>query len=484
MALARDRDAGTGGRPGAGGSRFSGLSGRLLILTIVVVMLSEVLIFVPSIANFHRAAIEDRIANGTVAARALASAAAGELPEDMQAALLDEMEAYALAVRAGGMKRLLAIRPSPPPVEREIDIAALTPVSAILEAVDTLFAGSSRVIRATGPYRGEGVIEVVFNERPLRAAMAAYARNILILSLVISMVTAAAVYIALQRLIVRPMARLGAAVALWADNPADPQRRIVPSGRSDEIGRAEAGLAAMQEKVAGLFVEQRRLADLGLAVSKINHDLRNLLASAQLVSDRLAAIPDPTVQRFAPKLISALDRAIAYAGTVLSYGKAQEAPPARRLVRLSRIVEEVAEAIGLRGHATIACVNAVPEALEVDADPEQLFRVLMNLMRNALQAMEPAADGACVCRLTVSAARGAGGVTITVADTGPGLPEKAREALFRPFQGSARRGGTGLGLAIAAELIRAHGGSIRLADDGPGATFVIDIPDRATAVTG
>ena len=70
-------------------------------------------------------------------------------------------------------------------------------------------------------------------------------------------------------------------------------------------------------------------------------------------------------------------------------------------------------------------------------------------------------------------------VVIEVSDTGPGFSEKARAHLFEAFQGSTRAGGTGLGLAIAAELVRAHGGEIRLVEGTIGATLRLTIPDRA-----
>jgi signal transduction histidine kinase len=457
--------------------RWAGLSGKLLVLTVLFVMLAEVLIFVPSIANFHRTQIEDRLRVATVAARALTSTTAADVPAALQQDLLDELDAYALATREGAMKRLLAMRPSPPMVTREVDIETFTAGPAVMAAFDTLLFGSDRAIRAIGPYKTDGSIDVVFSEAGVRAAMLGYSKNILLLSIAISGISAVLVYVSLRRLFVKPMQRLGDAMRLWAEAPDDPARLLVPSGRSDEFGEAEQQIADMQRHVQDVLAQQRRLADLGLAVSKINHDLRNLLASAQLLSDRLTSIQDPTVQRFAPKLIGALDRAIAYAEAVLAYGKAQEPPPMRRLVQLRRLVEDVAEVSGLPAHASVEWSNDVPAELEIDADSEQLFRVLMNLMRNAVQALEQG-DSACVKRLTVAAERVGSVTRIVVRDTGPGVPARAREALFKPFQGSVRKGGTGLGLAIASELVRAHGGTITLADDGPGAAFAIEIPDR------
>jgi signal transduction histidine kinase len=278
---------------------------------------------------------------------------------------------------------------------------------------------------------------------------------------------------------VRPMRRMSHNMVTFTAFPEDASRIIVPSNRGDEIGVAEERLATMERDMQGTLQQQRRLAELGLAVSKISHDLRNMLTAAQLLSDRIIAVPDPAVQRFAPKLIAALDRAISFAQSTLTYGKPLETPPDRRLVRLGAVVAEVAEVLGLDSHPTVTWDNRVPPALEIDADPDQLFRVLMNLCRNAIEAMEGAGETTIVRRLSLEARRTGGVVTIDVRDTGPGVPEKALAHLFQPFTGSARPGGTGLGLAISAELVRAHGGEIALvASGGPGSVFQITIPDR------
>jgi signal transduction histidine kinase len=275
------------------------------------------------------------------------------------------------------------------------------------------------------------------------------------------------------------MRRLTENIVAFSSAPDDTSRIIEPSSRGDEIGLAEEHLATMERDLQGTLREQRHLADLGLAVSKINHDLRNMLASAQLFSDRLGSLPDPNVQRFAPKLIAALDRAIAYSQSTLAYGRAREAAPARRLVVLAHLVDEVGESLGLVGHPSIMWENQVPPDLEVDADPEPLFRVRLSLCRNSVQALESDSDTAVVRRLIVAARRDGASAVITVLDTGPGIPAQARASLFRAFQGPVRAGGTGLGLAIAAELVRAHGGSIMLVETGtPGAAFMIVIPDR------
>jgi signal transduction histidine kinase len=242
---------------------------------------------------------------------------------------------------------------------------------------------------------------------------------------------------------------------------------------------AERELADMQRQLQKTLGEQKHLADLGLAVSKINHDMRNILASAQLLSDRLSGVRDPSVQAVAPKLLRALDRAASYSEGVLAYGRTQEAPPSRRRLRLKQLVDEVEDLLGVDAIGGIEFVNAVDAGFEVDADSEQLFRVLTNLSRNAIQAMAGDDSAAVVRRLTISAERTGSVSTILVVDTGPGLPQKARENLFAAFRGSARSGGTGLGLAIAHELVLAHGGSLDLQESRGGRTvFSVTIPDQ------
>lgn len=455
-----------------------GLSFKLLVLTILFVMLGEVLIYVPSIANYRLTWLRDRLNTAEVAALALTAPDGNRPSEDVRDQLLRTVGAKAIVVRDDGIARLIALADMPPSVDRQTNLMNIGPLASIAEAFDTLFAGSDRILRAVDEGRGGSIMEIIIAEAPLRAAMLRYSANILALSLLISIITASLVYLSLSGLLVRPMRRITSSMIRFREEPEDASRVIVPSGRQDEIGLAEESLAEMQRQLAGTLAEKRHLADLGLAVAKINHDLRNLLASAQLISDRLSAIPDPTVQRFAPKLIAALDRAIAYCQSTITYGRARELPPERRLLALRRLVDEAAETLGLLEHPTITFENRVEAGIEIDADPDQLLRVLINLGRNAVQALEADSDPALVRRLTVSAEREGSVTRIRVSDTGPGVPAKARQYLFRAFEGSARPGGTGLGLAIAAELVRAHGGGIRLIDESPGAHFEIEIPDR------
>jgi signal transduction histidine kinase len=225
------------------------------------------------------------------------------------------------------------------------------------------------------------------------------------------------------------------------------------------------------------------LAALGLAVAKISHELRNMLASAQLLSDRLADLPDPLAKRLAPKLIATLDRAIRFCQATLAYGRAAEETPKVQRVSLYGLANEALEG-AVPAQSGIEVINDLPRDTKISADKEQMFRVLLNLCRNAVEALDSSRENSDRRpRIRLSARQDRGNVLIHVADNGPGLPPTARERLFEPFRGSVRAGGSGLGLAIAADIVRAHGGRIRLLEQGEdseldGAVFEVSLPDR------
>ena len=463
-----------------------GLSGKLLLLTILFVMIAEVLIYVPLVANFRVNWLRDHLEVAKTAALVLEAAPNGMVPDPLAKKILDSIGARAVAMKMGATHYML--QPSDvalPPITNVFDMRQVDTFTAVVDAFRTMLNNKKGVMRVVGPApMGGEYIDLVMDEQPLRAAMLRYSADLSLMSLLISGITAALVYLALHYLFVRPMRRITDNMMAFRADPENPDRIIAPSTRVDELGLAERELSALQTELASMLHQKNRLAALGLAVSKINHDLRNLLATAQLFSDRLANLPDPTVQRFAPKLMQALERAIAFCQSTLSYGRLQEPPPERRPILLEPLVEEVHETLNLGADAPMRWISAVERGLTVEADYDQLFRILLNLARNAVQAMESRASrdpGRDQIRIT--GRREGAVVVIEVSDTGPGFSDKARAHLFEAFQGSTRTGGAGLGLAIAAELVRAHGGDIRLVEGTIGATLRLTIPDRAVELS-
>jgi len=459
--------------------RGIGLSSKLLVLTVAFVMIGEIFIFVPSIANFRNNWLANKLATARVASVVIS--ATDEVPKSLEDTLFRLTGALALAIQNDDRRRMIFRAEGLVPPDYEVRLGEMMPYTAIYESFETLFHGE-RVMRVIDrPIDGEVALEMIVREDALRDAMLAFGRNILLLSLIISIITAALVYVSLRWLFVRPMVRITENMQAFSDNPENTELIITPSARRDEIGEAESRLSDMQDQLSKTLTQQRRLADLGLAVSKINHDLRNILASAQLFSDRLSDLPDPTVQRFAPKLIASLDRAIGYTRSVLSYSKPQEAPPERRIFDLRTLVDEVGDVLGLGDEDGVRWQNDIKPGTIAHADPEQLFRVVMNLCRNSVQALSadgvPVPDTGHVISVGCSVVNKT--LMVLISDNGPGIPDRAKDNLFKAFQGSMRPGGTGLGLPIAAELVRAHGGTINLEERDRGAHFCITLPGAA-----
>ncbi|MCP1337771.1 sensor histidine kinase [Futiania mangrovi] len=463
------------GAPAPGLSLIRGLSGRLLLLTVLFVMLAEVFVFAPSVGRFRLTYLADRLEAAQIAGLVLEAAPGAAVSAALKEELLMSAEVVSVAIRRPGRPVLMLMAEGHPPHEATYSIGSAGFFSSIADALRAL-AGPPRVIMATGPAAfGEGSVEIVMSEAPMRAAMIDYGLRILGLSILISLFTAALVFLSLYLLLVKPLRRITENLTSFRDNPEDASRVIVPRHGPDEIAQAERELAGMQADVRAALKQKDRLAALGLAVAKINHDLRNILASAQLVSDRLAVSTDPGVQRIAPRLVAAIDRAIALCTNTLRYGRAEERVPERRRIRLSAPLRDIASVLALAEHPAIRWRVDGLDDFPVYADPEHLFRILINLVRNAMQALE---DFGGPGEIAVTARRRPGHVEIDVADTGPGVPETARAHLFGAFVGSARAGGSGLGLAIARELARGHGGDVVLHRTGPeGTVFRVTLPD-------
>ncbi len=459
-----------------------GLSARLLWLTIAFIMLAEILIFVPSVANFRKNWLMERLATAQIASLAAQAAATSSVPEALSKQLLEKAMVYSLAVRRGAVRVLVLQTAVPGMVSAHFNLEEADWLSLIGDALYAFVAPEGRLIRVIGhPDLSDDTVEIVMTETPLQLALYKYALNILILSVIISLFTASLVYLALNWFLVRPVTRLTWNIVRFRENPEDASRVIRPSGRADEIGMAQEELAAMQNELIAMLRQKSRLAALGLAVSKVNHDLRNMLSSSQLISDRLSTSADPTVQKFVPKLISSLDRAISLCTETLRYGRAEEAAPQRHRFLLRPLIDEVGDSFGLPGQGRIRWIVDAQDGLEIDADRGQLYRILTNLVRNAVQILE-APPEPLRPEIKIIAHNDDAHILISVCDNGPGVPARARATLFQAFQGAVRAGGTGLGLAISAELARAHGGELSLDDTANGAIFHLRLPSAESVL--
>ena len=459
---------------------FNTLSGRFLALTTVFVMLAEVLIFVPSVARFRQDYLQLRLERAQIASLALL--ASDTLDADLEAELLENAGVYNVVLRRDEVRQLALSSPLPEPIHATYDLREVPALTLIRDALGTLTGTGERIIRVIGDPVQQGglLIEVTMDEAPLRAEMLDYGLRILILSAVISVVTAALLFAAVQAFLVLPIKRVVGQIQSYADAPEDARRIISPRASLRELREAETALQAMETQLTSALRQKDRLAQLGSGVAKVSHDLRNILTSAQLFADRLEGSEDPLVKRMAPKLVGSITRAVNLCESTLAFGRAEEPPPQLARFELAPLVAEVIEAERLATpEGEVALVEEIPAGFVLRADSEQLFRVLSNLVRNARQAITATGNTG---RVTVSAREEDEEWWIFVTDTGPGLPPRAREHLFLAFRGGVAKGGSGLGLAIAAELVRGHGGRLELSrSDETGTEFAICLPRSAPA---
>ncbi len=464
------------------------LSSRLLAFTAMVVLFTELVILIPSISNQRVNWIRERIEAAYLVGVAL-DAPGGRMIDQSTADQLLATANILSVTLDDGLKRTPILGPTlegdQVRIAHSIDLDRMMLLSMITDAWATMLSRGDSTIQVIGAAKfGQGArVDVLLSQAALRADLMRYARNVLLLSLLISTMTAMAVYWILCNSIVRPIARLTENMRAFQKNPEDRLNLLIASDRLDEIGVAERGLVALERRILQLLSERRRLAALGAGISKISHDLRNILASAQLMSDRLSASDDPRVRKLAPRLIASLDRAIVLSRDTLSYANMDAAKLSMSPVRLRELVEEVFDNAAA---LWVEFENAIPEGVVIKADSTQLYRALFNLVRNAVEALsDPDVDqGDAIIerpkvrgRIRIECSVGPEAFELCIVDDGPGIPEAAQAHLFTPFQGSFKPGGSGLGLAIAHEITVAHGGDLVLAHtDNSGTRLKLVLP--------
>lgn len=468
------------------------LSTKLLTLTIVFVLLAEIVVLIPSVAKQRMDWLHERVEASYVVGLALDSKF-GELiaPED-QRALFATANIIGVVVEHDGKRFPIMIPETSPDqlqIKQTVYLDEMIAPQMIVEAWGNLTSTGNRSIRVIGSarYASDGRVDIIVSEAALRANLQLYARNVSLLSLLISTLTAGLVFGSLNFMIVRPVKRLTRSMSAFENDPEDPKALVSLSERSDEIGGAEQSLLALETRTQSLLSERKRLAALGAGISKISHDLRNILASAQLMSDRLAASDDPRVRKLSPRLISALDRAISLSRDTLNYARMEPTNLNRSPCNLRKIVADV---LGDVATGEIIFENSIDDEISLYADKTQLYRAFFNIVKNAAEAIMPSDETAHRAEsaqptIEVRAKKARNAVFVDVLDNGPGLPDVARKDLFEPFKGSFKPGGSGLGIAIAQEIARAHGGGLELLkSDGTGTIFRFKLPLENEPSTG
>lgn len=469
-----ESDASLSGVLAAGAPRrvTSSLSARLLILTTAFVMIAQVIIFVPSVAYFRLTYLNDKLATAHLVLTALDVAAekTGQIDPLLRDNLLSQGRLLGMSVKRPG----LPMRTFGPAIPNRIpyvyDLRRAMFSDQIINAFRTMLRRDTYAVMVIGPSPSNPavLVQAVFDERPLRSEMWAYAQRIFIISLFISLSTATLVYASIQWLAVRPLRRLTASMTGFQNAPEDPRSVIRPSARNDEVGIAEQTLATMQQELRIALLQKERLAGVGTAVTKISHDLKNILATAMLESERLEALPDPEVKRLTAGMVRSVDRAVQLSASTLRFAKEGLPHVRKQQLYTAPLLADLKESIQPILKTRVIHIKGGTDAAFA-GDLDLLHRAFENLLRNA--------DEAGASKVELAAHQDGGYQTIHVTDNGPGLAPKARDNLFVPFAGSTRAGGFGLGLPIARELLRAQGGDVMLlATSSQGTCFVVRLP--------
>lgn len=451
---------------------WRGLSARLIVLTVCFVMLAEILIFVPSVSRFRLNYLQQHLDAAYQASLVVQASPDGVVSSDLAYELLDYVGVDSIALKMEHASYLML--GMPPAVETSYDLDKASIAQLIIDALTAMAVPAEGPIRVHGtPTRVPSVsVEVTLDSALLHQTVLDFGSRILLLSILISLITAGLVFLTLKRVMVRPIQRMTEDLIAFREAPEDVTRGIKVSNRRDEIGIAQRELAEMERGLRAALRQRARLAAVGAAVSKISHDLRNILSTAALVSDRLSTSDDPQVRRQAPLVLDAIDRAVKLCQDTLRFARADEPDLDIRRFELAPLIDEVIASLGTTPEQAVTCSNGVDASVVVQADRDQLFRVVLNLARNAVEAMAQRGG-----ELKIASRREEAVTLIDVSDNGPGIPERIRNRLFEAFSGGAR--GTGLGLAIARELMRAHGGDLVLAETGPdGSRFQMTLPNR------
>ncbi len=462
-------------------SRHS-LSRRVLFFTLFFVMLAEILVYVPSVVQVRNRWFDQRLTAARVASIALETRTSPTIEAKLEAELLANAGVLTVAVLRDDSRILILSDPIPRNVTKfyNFDKDVGFRINSVIKTFHNLFAGEGHIARVVDtPHNNRrDVIEIVVDLAPLQEYLTNYSVKLLSISLFVLVAASGLIYFNLYWFLVRPMRRITGAIAEFRRAPETPQSIITPSNRKDEIGIAERELAAMQLEVHNALHQKERLAALGAAVTRINHDLRNILASGQILTEQLFDSQEPKVKRLTPRILGAFARAIGICVNTLKFSQTEENTPRRSVIPLAKLVDEIGDGLPLAGPPAIRYVNRVDPTLCLDADREYLLRIFLNLTRNAMEAMqEIGTPGELYVDAELVNSNSATECFIRLTDTGPGLPRRVIENLFQPFTGYGRAQGTGLGLAISRELARAHGGDIKLEHSGAlGSCFLVVLP--------
>ena len=278
-----------------------GLSWRILALVVAAVMTAEIAIFLPSIARFRSVYLSQLIESGTLAALALDATPDNMVTEDVKRTLLDHARVDAVVLIEPNKPKRALMNIEPKPTMPAFNLTEEGALMLIWDALRAMANDGPRYIRVGGQSMRlpNAMVWIVADELPMRIAMYGYASRILVLSIIIALFTAFLLYLALRWLVIRPLQGLSADMIAFRRAPEEPGTERPPTKRRDEIGVVDREFQNLQRELRASLRQKSRLAEIGAATNKINHDLRNMLSTARLLSDRLARSDDERTRALA-----------------------------------------------------------------------------------------------------------------------------------------------------------------------------------------
>jgi len=323
-----------------------------------------------------------------------------------------------------------------------------------------------KIITGTGPDevivyddRRDEDFRALWSTALIASQLRDYTMRIIALTFIIGMIVIAPLYWFLNARFVRPLRLITGHMHTFSQDPSAIQEPIEAHGASAEIREIAQAFTSLTEDIRRALRQKERLADIGEATAKINHDLRNILVSATLVTDTLSASDDPKIQRIAPHIERAISDAANMTQNMMDY-LSEAKPESQTEFDLQEMVDNLAHDAKLD--------ISIDGASTLYGMPNTLYRLLLNLARNAKAAGASA--------LTIDVWRAGHLAVIDISDDGPGIDTTMKPQLFSAFY-AGHKSNTGLGLAIAKDLSVAMGGELRLSRSSHyGSEFRLSVP--------
>jgi signal transduction histidine kinase len=453
------------------------LSQTLLWLTIAAELLTSLLIFLPDLARFRTGWLDTALIKAHLAA--LPGEALPNRQEEIQTrnALLALSGIDLVEINDGTTRWTIRAIDAPLPAGTRIALGTESEISQIEQALGVLFGpiGGYLEVQGASPLLPGSSVRVILRRATMQGVLRRFSLHFWRTALLTFLATGVLLYVALVLLVVRPLTQLIQAIT---DFRANPERAVAPKHGprllpGNEIAVAADAFASMRSALRTALWRQARLAAIGTAVAKINHDLRGILAPAMLTAERLLAHPDPAVRRAGRIVERTVERATEVARTMVGYVRDNPAAMITEPHLLRPVVEAAAKTLAILNPAA-RLINHVAPDLAGQINEAQFQRIITNLLRNAAEA--------AATEITVSATEADGKLLLDISDNGHGIADSVRARLFQPFANDERELSTGLGLAIARDLARAHKAEIALVATSPrGTIFRITLPAIAPA---